>query len=66
MIHLLDHLCQLLLDLLLVLNGHLPSAMLDWWDCGVNLDVVLTLHVTNAVKAVGVQSLEVPGTVDGH
>ena len=48
-----DHLCQLLLDLLLVLDGHLPSAVLDWRDCGVDLDVVLTLHVTNAVKAVG-------------
>ena len=33
---------------------------------GVGLDVVLTLHVSDAVEAVGVQSLEVPGTVDGH
>ena len=63
---LMDHLCQLLLDLLLVLDGHLPSAVLDWWDCRVDLDVILTLHVTDAVEAVGVQHLEVPGTVDGH
>ena len=46
-------------------SGNEPNG-LDWWDCRVDLDVVLTLHVTDAVEAVGVQCLEVPGTVDGH
>ena len=42
------------------------SSMLDWWDGWVCLDVILTLHVSDAVKAVGEQCLKIPGTVDGH
>ena len=40
--------------------------MLDWRDSWVCLDVILTLHVSNAVKAVGEQCLNIPGAVDGH
>ena len=50
---LLDHLCYLLFYLLLVLDGNFPPSVLDWGDSGVSLDVILTAHVSNAVKAVG-------------
>ena len=34
-------------------------------DCRVCLDVILPIHITDAVKAVGKQCLKIPGTVDG-
>ena len=40
--------------------------MLDWGDCRVGLYVILALHVSDAVEAVGEQCLKIPGTVDGH
>ena len=59
------HLSQLFFNLLLVLDGNFPSSVLDWKDCRVCLDVVLSWHVTYAVKAVGEQHLKIPGTVNG-
>ena len=35
---------------------------MDWGDCRVNLDVTLTVHVSDAVKTVGEQGLKIPGT----
>ncbi len=44
------HFCQLLLHLVLDLNGYLPSAMLDRWHIGVSCDVIFPRLVTHGVK----------------
>ena len=62
---LMHHLSHLFLDLFLVPDGNFLSSVLYWKDCGVCFDVVLSWHVTYAVKVVGEQCLKIPGTVDG-
>ena len=49
-------------NLLLVLDGNFLSSVLYWKDCRVCLNVIISWHVTYAVKAVGEQHLKTPGT----
>ena len=59
------HLFQLFLNLLLVLDGNFLSSVLDWKNCRVCFDIILSWNVTYAVEAVGEQCLKIPGTAGG-